>query len=121
VATLGSFPIAMMLASYYGASILAAFFLGLGASLLAIAANAVLEKRLWMFESQWNRVFEHPEFSFRLALLSGVLLMIIETGLLIFFFTSSSLDRSLVGLVYNRQCQSPTAEFKTFCEAVTEK
>ena len=118
IATLGSFPVAMMLASAFGASIPAAFFLGLSASLLAILANVALEGRLWMFETRWRRIFEQPEFSFRLVLLSGVLLLIIETGLLIFFFTSASLDHALIGLVYNRQCQNPTVEFQTFCETV---
>ncbi|MFA6429056.1 MAG: hypothetical protein WCV84_00990 [Patescibacteria group bacterium] len=117
-ATIGAFPVAMILSSWYGASILGAFFTGLFASFITILLNALIERRLWMFETRWRLIFEHPEFSFRLALVSGIFLLILETGLLIFFFTSPSLDKALINLVFNRRCQQPQAGYVNLCETL---
>ena len=117
VMTIGSFPVVMMLASSFGASILVSFFLGLEASLVAIFANGLMEKHLWMFDTRWCILFEHPDFSYRLAFISGVLLLIVETSILLFVFSSSSLDRALINLVYQRRCVAPTTEFQNFCDS----
>lgn len=117
-ATLVSFPLVLLIAARIGLEPLSAFLLGIGATFLTITVGFVLEGRIWMMDPACVRLFAHPEFSFRLAVLSGILLLLSETALLIFFLTSPNLDRALVNLVFNRQCAQPAIGSAHLCQAL---
>lgn len=119
--TLLSFPTASFIATYFGSNAISSFFWGMGASLSMMVANILAEDRLWMFAPKWRTRFEHPEFAFRLALITGALLLILESFLLVTFFTEGSLDQSLINLVFSRQCQSPTPVFSEFCQTLESR
>jgi hypothetical protein len=116
--TLLAFPLAGFVATGYGFSAISSFFLGLGASLTIMIANSLADDRVWMFSPKWQARFSHPEFSFRLALVTGALLFALETYLLVMFFTDGGMDQQLVSLVFTRQCQNPTPVFQDFCQAL---
>ncbi len=69
-----------------------------------LVVDAFVERRLWMFERPWRERFESPDFYFRLALVTGAVLLILETSLFVFFFIDGTFDRSLVRTIYLRQC-----------------
>jgi len=62
------FPVAMLGALSFGFSSTAAFCLGIYASLGALVANALVEKRLWMFHHKWQDRLEAPDFPSALRL-----------------------------------------------------
>lgn len=113
--TIAAFPFAMLIASSYGATPLNAFLYGMYGSLAILVANFVTCGKLWMFAPHWQRRFDHPEFSYRLAVISGAILLLLETALIVFLFTDSSLDKSLLSMIVNRQCYLPDASLTDFC------
>ncbi len=119
--TIGAFPLAMFIASLYGYSPIAGFLFGIAASITMLVSNALAEERLWMFAPKWRARFEHRDFSLKLALVTGALLLITETFLLVVFFTEGSLDQALVNLVFSRQCQTPTVTFEPFCDTLRQR
>lgn len=83
-----------------------------------LVANRIAEQELWFFDPKWRERFEHPDVSFRLAVVTGALLLIVETTMLVLFFTDGGMDHALVSLVFARQCQNPTGVFEQFCANV---
>ncbi len=116
-----AFPIGSGIAHGFDLTPISAFGVGMGSSLTIILANVLAEGRLWMFAPKWQARFQHPEFSFRLALVTGALLLIVETLLFVLFFTEGSLDEQLIRLVFARQCQAPSPAFLEFCDALSRK
>ncbi len=121
VATIVALPVTMFAASRVGVSSVSAFFVGMLGSLAVLVLNACMEGRLWMFSSAWRGRFESPDFSFRLAVVSGVLFLMLETSLLFIFFTSPSLDRSLMQMVFARHCAYPRGDYMQICDVITEE
>lgn len=114
--TILAFPIAMLASAGLGATPISAFLFGALGSLAALTANAVTEGQLWMFAPHWQTRFEHPEFSFKLAVVSGAILLLVETVFIVMLFTGAGLDRSMLNFVFQRQCQGPAAPIE-FCQA----
>ena len=86
--------------------------------MIVLILDAIFERRLWIFDARWRPHFEHPEFSFRLALVSGAILLIVETVVLVFFLTSPNLDRALLQLIFSTKCGHPTAAYQPLCDAI---
>ncbi len=113
-----TFPLAWVVASWLGYDPIGAFLLGAAAMMAILVANRIAEQELWFFDIKWRERFEHPDVSFRLAVVTGALLLIIETTLLVLFFTDGSMDRALLNLVFSRQCQYPLDGFASICDAI---
>ncbi len=116
--TLFIFPMAMLGGLSFGFSSMSSFALGVFASLAALVANGLVEKRLWMFHPKWQDRFEAPDFSFRLAVVTGAILLIVQSTLLVFIFTEPSFDRSMIRLVFDRQCSQAKYGFGEFCHGL---
>lgn len=114
--TIAAFPVAMLAASTFGATPISAFLFGIYGTFAILVANAVTEGRLWMFAPHWKARFEHPEFSFRLAVVSGAILLLLETVLIVLLFTGGGFDRTLLQLIFGRHCRIPTRETYDFCQ-----
>ncbi len=117
--TIAAFPVALVIASTLGATPISAFLFGMYGSLAALTANAITEGQLWMFVPHWQARFEHPEFSFRLAVISGTILLLVESVFIVLLFTGAGIDRSLLAIVFQRQCATPAAPSE-FCRIVSE-
>lgn len=85
IATLAAFPIALGFVSYLGLGPVLSFLAGAVGSLLVLFLNILLEKEFWMLEAHWKARFEDPDFSHRLLVVSGALLLMVQTSFLIFF------------------------------------
>jgi hypothetical protein len=112
--TLTAFPVALLGTSALGFSQLSAFFWGLLASTAALMANSITEGRLWMFDPKWQERFERPDFSFRLAVTTGTILLLLESAVLVMLF-SGNVERNLMGVVFQRSCDNPDAQEVEFC------
>jgi hypothetical protein len=116
--TVAAFPLAMLIASSYGATPFGAFLYGAYGSLAVLVANQVTSRKLWMFAPQWRRRFDHPDFSFRLAIISGTILLLLETVLIVFLFTGSGLDGTILAMIFDRHCTTPSPQMYEFCDEV---
>ncbi len=85
ISTLAAFPIALAVVSYLGLGPTLAFLAGAVGSLLVLFLNILLEREFWMLEAHWKTRFEDPDFSHRLLVVSGALLLMVQTSFLIFF------------------------------------
>ena len=112
------FPIALLGGLTFGFSSIESFGLGVFATLAALVANAICERRLWMFHPGWQERFESSDFTFRLAIVTGAILLIVQSSLLVFIFTEPSFDRSMLRLVFDRQCAEPKLGFDEFCKGL---
>ncbi len=110
-----SFPAGMVLASLLGYGTLGSLAWGAVASLSAVIVNVITESKLWIFENKWRQRFEHPEFAFRLAVITGAILLILHTGIIMMVLTDGALDRSLMELIIKRQCVQPNDLFMDLC------
>lgn len=104
-------PLALMVFPILGVPILFSFVLGAAATILVLILNTAVEGSLWMSHDGWDAVFSDPEAAKRLALLSGVLLLIIESAVIAYVLVSPGVDEALFSLVVQRQCQAPTTPF----------
>lgn len=106
IATILAFPFVMTVSQAAGYGTAFSFAAGAIGSLLVLALNAALEWRVWMMHSHWRDRFEDPAFSFRLALVMGAILLMIETTFLTFFlldnrsvFFANRVEANSVGCV----------------------
>lgn len=113
--TVMAFPIAVLASTWFGFTQLEAFFWGMAASVAALFTNAMMERRLWMFDPKWRVRFEQPDFSFRLAIITGTILLIIESAVMVFLF-SGNVERNLMTIVFERQCRDPQPHQVEFCK-----
>ena len=90
--TIFAFPVGMILAYANGVGAYGALAWGGIGSLAALIVNVITETRLWMFDPDWRARFEHPDFSFRIAVITGVVLLIMQTLLIVLVATDGSLD-----------------------------
>ena len=115
-----SFPAGMIIANVLGYGPMASLAFGALASLAAVIVNVLTETRLWMFHPDWRARFEHPDFSFRIAVVTGAILLILQTGLIVMVATDTSLDQALMRVILNRQCVRQSTVFKPFCDVVQQ-
>jgi hypothetical protein len=115
--TIVAFPTAMLVAGYFGAGLIETFLWGIAASCAALIANTITEGRLWMFEEKWSERFERPDFSFRLAVVTGALLLILESAVLVMLFTGG-VERNMLSFVFDRHCRPPSPEYADFCNVL---
>lgn len=109
-----AFPIAILTTSSLGFTNFQAFLWGMLSSIAALVANAVVEGHLWMFDPKWKAKFDQPDFSFRLAVTTGAVLLLLESAVLVMLF-SGNVERNLMGIVFERTCRQPEPHQIEFC------
>ncbi len=112
--TVMAFPIAILTTTAFGFSQMQAFYWGMLASIAALFANSMMEGHLWMFDPKWKTKFERPDFSFRLAVTTGAILLLLESAVLVMLF-SGNVERNLMGIVFERTCRAPEPHQVEFC------
>lgn len=118
VLTIIAFPIGILAAGAANASSLQAFVAGALACFAVLFANAAADGRLWMFHPAWKARFDHPEFSYRLAIFSGAILLIVQTIFLVFVLFGATGNRAMLKLVFERECMTPRYGFENFCQSL---
>jgi hypothetical protein len=99
VTTLAAFPIALAIVSMLGLGPVIAFIAGAIGSLLVLLLNICLEHDFWMFDVHWRARFEDPDFSHRLLIVSGALLLMIQTCFFIFLMLDRAFATNLMRLL----------------------
>ncbi len=112
--TIIAFPLAILVTAGMGFSQLGSFVWGMLASIAVLFANSITEGRLWMFDPKWKARFDQPDFSFRLAVTTGAILLLLESAVLVMLF-SGNVERNLMGIVFERTCRDPEPHEVEFC------
>ncbi len=115
--TTATFPGALLLFSSVGVSAIPSFFLAMVATLLVLVFNVALEGHIWMFHPMWAEHFERKDFSFRLAVASGALLLVVETAILAYVFFGPGVDRVFLAYLEDRYCGQSSSSTPALCEA----
>ncbi|MFO0765152.1 MAG: hypothetical protein U0487_03885 [Patescibacteria group bacterium] len=118
ILTVIAFPIGMLAAGAANASSLTAFLAGMLSCFAVLFANAAADGRLWMFHPAWKARFDHPEFSYRLAIFCGALLLIVQTIFLVFVLFGATGNRAMLKLVFERECMAPRYGIESFCQSL---
>lgn len=103
IATLAAFPMVMTLTSFLGFGPAISFLAGAIGSLLVLLLNILLEHEFWMLHSHWKFRFEDPDFSHRLLIVSGALLLMVQTSFMIFFLIDQPFAAHIVRLLFVAQ------------------
>jgi hypothetical protein len=116
MASLVPLPLALLILPTLGISAFASFALGIVLTGCVLAMNALIEGRVWIMHEEWHHVFSHPHASFRLAIVAGSLLLVIESAVLLMILASPGADEAMLALVLHRQCVHPQGIFLHVCE-----
>ncbi|MBU2566052.1 hypothetical protein KKG46_00655 [Patescibacteria group bacterium] len=84
---------------------LVSFLIGVAATLCVIFIEAVIRGKLWIFQEQHRAVFGHQDTAFRILIVSGGVLLFIQTFLILQVIENPKLDHILLNLVIQKQCQ----------------
>lgn len=118
--TICAFPLGMIIADGFGVGAFGSLAWGAIGSFAVLVVNIITETRLWMFDPNWRARFEHPDFSFRIAVITGAVLLILQTSLVVLVATDGMLDKGLMNLIMRRQCAQPAPGFQQFCEIFSQ-
>jgi hypothetical protein len=91
-----------------------AFLIACVATLLIMAAEALVRGKLWFFQEKFVRVFGHEQTPFRVLLLAGGVLLILQTFLLIQLIWNPNVDGVILNLIVRKQCGNPQTQLSTF-------
>ncbi len=119
MASLVPLPLCLIILPSIGLSSLASFALGLVLTGCVLAMNALVEHRVWIMHEEWHHVFSRPDASFRLAVVAGALLLIVESTVLVLLLVSPGADEAILSLVLGRQCSAPHGVFIELCAILT--
>ena len=119
VASIITLPLALLVFPGLGVSAAVAFLLGIAATLLVLLCNVALEGSLWMHHNGWHTTFDDPQAAHRLAVVSGAILLIVESAVIVYVLISPGVDEALLSLLLQRQCAQPTSMlFLDLCQTL---
>ncbi len=99
ITTLGAFPVALTFTTALGWGAALSFVAGAVSSLLVLLLNGLLEHELWMLDVHWKVRFEDPDFSHRLLVIAGALLLVVETSFFLLFLADQSFAGKMLQLL----------------------
>ncbi|MDD5438323.1 MAG: hypothetical protein PHC70_04210 [Patescibacteria group bacterium] len=111
VVTMASFPIVALSLAAMGWKSYTAFIMACLATLAILLIEAIVRGRVWIFQKQYQHIFDHQETPFRILVVTGGVLLVLETILLIQFFQNPAIDGYILNLVARKQCYSSQAPF----------
>jgi len=114
--TLMTFPsVALSLAGLGWRSVTSFVFACL-ATLAVLVVQALVSGRIWIFNDRFRHIFDHEQTPFRILVVSGGVLLVLETFLILQFLQNPSMDSFFLNIIARKQCLDPrTSVAKTFC------
>ncbi len=106
-----SFPaVALSLASL-GWQPYAAFLMACVATLAVLFIEAIVRGKSWIFQDGYRHIFEHQETPFRILVVTGGVLLILESLLVFEFLQNPAVDGMILNVLARKQCTTPQAPF----------
>lgn len=121
IITIASFPIVALSLAAMGWKSYTAFLMACLATLAILLIEAIVRGRVWIFQKNYQHIFDHEETPFRILVVTGGVLLVLETILLIQFFQNPAMDGYILNLVARKQCNNPQAPFAHLICPIFEK
>ncbi|MBD3281618.1 hypothetical protein GF391_02620 [Candidatus Uhrbacteria bacterium] len=104
--TVISLPIVALSLTSMGLHPAFAFLLGAGLTFLIIVIEAITRGKTWIFSGTFHELFGHHETAFRLLVVIGGALLILQTAFVIQLLRNPNMDTMLLNLIIQKQCQN---------------
>lgn len=104
VVSILSFPTVALSLVALGWQSYTAFFMACLAMLAILLVEALSCGHVWIFHERYRHIFNHQETPFRIMIVSGGVLLILETFLVIQLFQSPSMDGFFLNIIARKQC-----------------
>ncbi len=121
VITIASFPIVALSLAALGWKSYTSFIMACLVALAILFVEALVRGRVWIFQDKFQHIFDHHETPFRILVVTGGVLLILETILLIQFFQNPAMDGYILNLVARKQCYNSQAPFAHLICPIFEK
>jgi hypothetical protein len=105
--TIAAFPIVTLSLGWIGFDPFRSFLFGALATLFVLFLEGIIRGRWWISEPAIARVLGDPLLGMRLLILTGLVVLVFQTLVLVGLLTNGSFDNNLVRLILNRQCDEP--------------
>lgn len=83
-------------------------------TLMIMAAEALVRGKLWFFQEKFIHVFGNEEMPFRILMLTGGILLVLQTFLLVQLVWNPNIDGAVLNLIVRKQCVAPSTQLSTF-------
>lgn len=109
--TIAAFPSVAMILDAQGVDPFRSFAGGAAASLLMLLLEGAVRGRWWISEPAVAEVLEDPKLGWRLLALTGIVILMFQSVVLVGFLADRSMDTKVVRFVLGRQCDNPNSHF----------
>lgn len=114
--TILSLPIAAMAFSAMDFNPFVAFILAACVTFAIIAIETVVRGKLWIFQDRFKETFGNPETPFRILIVTGGILLILQTLLIVQIFTNPDIDHFMLNVILRKQCDQAQGKLaNTIC------
>lgn len=103
---IASFPTVALSLAALGWKTYTSFIMACVVTLAILLIEALVRGKIWIFQKQFEHIFNHQETPFRVLVVAGGALLVLETLLLIQFFQNPAMDRFILNMVAKKQCSN---------------
>lgn len=103
--TIVSLPISALSISSLGIHPALSFLLGALITFLVFVVEVITRGKSWIFSDRFHEIFGHQETAFRILVVIGGALLILQTAFVIQLLISPQMDTVLFNLILQKQCQ----------------
>lgn len=102
--SIASFPTVVFSLATFGWNYYLTFLLACVTMLAILFIEGLVTGKVWIFQDDYRHIFDHQDTPFRILVVTGGLLLVLETMLLIQFFNNPAMDGFILNIVARKQC-----------------
>ncbi len=103
--TILSLPIAAMAFSAMDFHPIAVFLLAACITFVIVVVETIVRGKIWIFQERFKDTFGHPDTPFRILIVAGGVLLILQTFLIVQIFTNPNIDHLMLNVILRKQCE----------------
>ncbi|MFZ6015065.1 MAG: hypothetical protein ACOYUZ_01785 [Patescibacteria group bacterium] len=107
--TIISLPVSALSFTALGIHPAVSFILGACVTFVIIIIEALTRGKIWIFQGAFKEIFGHQETAFRILVVAGGLLLILQTFLIIEILSDPKMDYMMLNIIAKKQCDSDNA------------
>lgn len=105
--TILAFPVGALSLTAMGLHPILAFFSGALLTFSVIIIEAIVRGKLWFLQDRFKEVIGHEHTAFRILIVAGALLLILQSFLIVEAIRNPRLDSLMLDLIIRKQCVHP--------------
>ncbi|MDF1496994.1 MAG: hypothetical protein P1P90_02945 [Patescibacteria group bacterium] len=106
--TIMSLPVVAISLTAMGLHPALGFILGGCFTFILIILEAIIRGKTWIFSETFQNIFGHSDTSFRLLIVAGGALLILQTAFVLQLLRNPNMDTMLLNLIIQKQCLNNT-------------